>query len=109
MAWHSTDRLNRIEAADNIVQAKPLRTGRSFTDLDSFEFDASTFEYIDSEPLSTTTTRFSATEECGNLQWDTFSRWCYCVCVVTFDVDLGQAIEVCAVFHYFIYYLVLTT
>lgn len=27
--------------------------------------------------------------------WDKLSRWIACVCVVTFDLELGQAIEVC--------------
>lgn len=26
--------------------------------------------------------------------WDKLSRWVACVCVVTFDLELGQAIEV---------------
>ena len=26
--------------------------------------------------------------------WDKFSHWVACVCVVTFDLELGQAIEV---------------
>lgn len=28
------------------------------------------------------------------LPWDRFSRWVYCICVVTFDLELGQAMEV---------------
>ena len=27
--------------------------------------------------------------------WEKLSRWVACVCVVTFDLELGQAIEVC--------------
>ncbi|XP_071960057.1 protein DENND6A-like [Antedon mediterranea] len=27
------------------------------------------------------------------LPWDNFSNWLYCVCVVTFDLELGQALE----------------
>ncbi|XP_054707021.1 protein DENND6B-like [Uloborus diversus] len=27
------------------------------------------------------------------LPWDRFSRWIYCICVVTFDLELGQAME----------------
>lgn len=26
--------------------------------------------------------------------WERFSRWIHCICVVTFDLELGQAIEV---------------
>ena len=26
--------------------------------------------------------------------WDKFSQWVSCVCIVTFDLELGQAIEV---------------
>lgn len=28
------------------------------------------------------------------LPWDRFSNWVYCVCSVTFDLELGQAMEV---------------
>ncbi|KAF4532616.1 hypothetical protein B566_EDAN011529 [Ephemera danica] len=27
------------------------------------------------------------------LPWDKFSNWVYCVCIVTFDLELGQALE----------------
>lgn len=26
--------------------------------------------------------------------WDGFHNWLYCICVVTFDLELGQALEV---------------
>lgn len=26
--------------------------------------------------------------------WERFSRWLHCVCIVVFDLELGQAIEV---------------
>lgn len=38
---------------------------------------------LNSSPLSPTV-----------LPWDTFSQWIYCICVVTFDLELGQAMEV---------------
>lgn len=28
------------------------------------------------------------------LPWDRFSAWLHCVCVVGFDLELGQAVEV---------------
>lgn len=28
------------------------------------------------------------------LPWDRFKRWITCFCVVTFDIEVGQAIEV---------------
>lgn len=28
------------------------------------------------------------------LPWDRFKRWVTCFCVVTFDLELGQALEV---------------
>ncbi|XP_049805952.1 protein DENND6B [Schistocerca nitens] len=28
------------------------------------------------------------------LPWDRFSRWIHCICVVTFDLELGQALEI---------------
>jgi hypothetical protein len=28
------------------------------------------------------------------LPWDRFSSWIHCICVVTFDLELGQALEV---------------
>lgn len=34
------------------------------------------------------------------LPWDRFNRWITCFCVVTFDLELGQAMEVRAK-HYF--------
>jgi hypothetical protein len=30
----------------------------------------------------------------GVLPWDGFASWIHCVCVVTFDLELGQALEV---------------
>lgn len=29
------------------------------------------------------------------LPWDRFSAWLHCICVVGFDLELGQAVEVC--------------
>jgi len=37
------------------------------------------------EPVTKTTTL---------LPWDRFQNWMHCVCVVTFDLELGQAMEV---------------
>ena len=28
------------------------------------------------------------------LPWDRFQNWIHCVCIVTFDLELGQAMEV---------------
>ena len=28
------------------------------------------------------------------LPWDRFHNWLHCVCIVTFDLELGQAMEV---------------
>lgn len=33
------------------------------------------------------------------LPFDTFQSWLQCVCVVTFDLELGQAMEV-RIYHY---------
>lgn len=27
-------------------------------------------------------------------KWERFSNWVHCICIVTFDLELGQAIEV---------------
>lgn len=35
----------------------------------------------------------------GSLPWARFSAWLECVCVVTFDLELGQAIEVITIFR----------
>ena len=35
------------------------------------------------------------------LPWDRFSNWLHCACVVTFDLELGQAMEV-KIRHYFL-------
>ena len=32
------------------------------------------------------------------LPWDLFSNWLHCACVVTFDLELGQAMEVLHIF-----------
>lgn len=31
------------------------------------------------------------------LPWDRFSSWIHCICIVTFDLELGQAMEVMSV------------
>lgn len=28
------------------------------------------------------------------LPWDRFQNWLHCICIVTFDLELGQAMEV---------------
>ena len=28
------------------------------------------------------------------LPWDNFQEWIHCICIVTFDLELGQAMEV---------------
>lgn len=33
-------------------------------------------------------------EEALLLPWDRFSTWLHCICVVGFDLELGQAVEV---------------
>lgn len=35
-----------------------------------------------------------AEEEALLLPWDRFSAWLHCICVVGFDLELGQAVEV---------------
>ncbi len=35
-----------------------------------------------------------AVEEPLLLPWDRFSSWLHCICVVGFDLELGQAVEV---------------
>lgn len=37
---------------------------------------------------------FRREEAAGRGRWARFSSWLECVCVVTFDLELGQAIEV---------------
>lgn len=36
----------------------------------------------------------SSQDENEEQPWDKFANWIHCVCVVTFDLELGQAIEV---------------
>lgn len=33
-------------------------------------------------------------EEVAYGKWERFSNWVHCICIVTFDLELGQAIEV---------------
>lgn len=37
---------------------------------------------------------YEETEEALLLPWDRFSAWLHCICVVGFDLELGQAVEV---------------
>lgn len=40
---------------------------------------------------------FSSSNETGKtsvLPWDRFSNWIHCICIVTFDLEVGQALEV---------------
>ncbi|XP_042911217.1 protein DENND6B isoform X2 [Parasteatoda tepidariorum] len=39
------------------------------------------------------TSSHSNSHNLSELPWDRFSRWVYCICVVTFDLELGQAME----------------
>lgn len=36
-------------------------------------------------------------EQAPLLPWDRFSAWLHCICVVGFDLELGQAVEVSGV------------
>ena len=38
--------------------------------------------------------REDSSERGPPVSWDNFSHWVCCVCVVTFDLELGQALEV---------------
>jgi len=35
-----------------------------------------------------------AMEEVTYAKWERFNNWVHCICIVTFDLELGQAIEV---------------
>lgn len=37
------------------------------------------------------------------LPWDRFSSWLHCICVVGFDLELGQAVEVKQSLYFFLY------
>lgn len=53
----------------------------------------------DDEPLTTEKTdAISQNGESLLPRWERFSQWIYCICVVTFDIELGQSIEVSAAF-----------
>ena len=39
------------------------------------------------------------------LPWDLFKNWLYCICVVTFDLELGQAMEVGVIYKILNLYL----
>lgn len=38
--------------------------------------------------------------------WDNFNSWIHCICVVTFDLELGQAVEVNYIFKPNIYFVI---
>ena len=54
-------------------------------------------ERVDQKILTSqlSTERVSGRENsAAGLSWERFSQWVCCVCVVTFDLELGQAMEV---------------
>lgn len=52
----------------------------------------------DSDDLLTLENKYN-TESTSVLPWDRFSSWIHCICIVTFDLEVGQAIEVSFQFH----------
>uniref|UniRef100_A0A914WA65 UDENN domain-containing protein n=1 Tax=Plectus sambesii TaxID=2011161 RepID=A0A914WA65_9BILA len=50
----------------------------------------------DDAPSASSTTISTANQSYmdATLPWDKFSNWVHCICVVTFDLELGQALEV---------------
>lgn len=36
----------------------------------------------------------NAKEKVTYEKWERFNNWVHCICIVTFDLELGQAIEV---------------
>ena len=40
--------------------------------------------------------------------WEKFHRWISCVCVVTFDLELGQALEVSRTRDSYVVYMIVT-
>lgn len=51
----------------------------------------------DSDDLLTLENKYNT--ESTVLPWDRFSSWIHCICIVTFDLEVGQAIEVSFLFH----------
>ena len=45
----------------------------------------------------------SSQEETIYEKWERFHNWVHCICIVTFDLELGQAIEVYFIFNYILY------
>ncbi|KAI1294712.1 Protein DENND6B [Halotydeus destructor] len=78
---------------DTKILERPLslRCSRSCIGLDNQGLE----NIVDSAPTSPRRNLVSDLncDEPFSLPWDNFSKWCYCVCVVTFDIELGQAIE----------------
>jgi len=44
-------------------------------------------------------------EEVVYEKWERFSNWVHCICIVTFDLELGQAIEVTTYLKNFLFFL----
>ncbi|KAG8185762.1 hypothetical protein JTE90_000745 [Oedothorax gibbosus] len=59
--------------------------------MDSDDKETSNPSSIDSSP--TFSSFQNNKQDVSVLPWDRFSRWVYCICVVTFDLELGQAME----------------
>lgn len=44
--------------------------------------------------LHLTSDAINGDAESVQIPWSQFSEWLHCICVVTFDLELGQALEV---------------
>lgn len=71
----------------------------TYTSLESSRLKAVTERKMDSKILGSSNNPYLNDDDAGNksvalLPWDQFSNWIHCACVVTFDLELGQAMEV---------------
>lgn len=52
-------------------------------------------EHFDLDDLGTVMEEECKCHSKSSSPWEHFSAWIHCICVVTFDLEIGQAMEVC--------------
>uniref|UniRef100_A0A914W5L8 UDENN domain-containing protein n=1 Tax=Plectus sambesii TaxID=2011161 RepID=A0A914W5L8_9BILA len=89
VAGVDADRLGRpVETGEVTPTGSATSTGSAASRIRQASDDA---------PSASSTTISTAANQSymdATLPWDKFSNWVHCICVVTFDLELGQALEV---------------
>ena len=81
-------------------RATSLTSGDLSFEMENTEDDSNSEQRLKERPLSPlihNLERLDLPHESNSasiLPWDKFSNWIHCICIVTFDLEVGQAIEV---------------